>query len=314
VPTTPTPSFTTPTEGVATTTPGTTAETAPGSGGEAASEGEPGADGSLTLAGTVLHTNPAAKSYTLTSQAGQMSAIHTRDGLPDPGTKLDVKVRTLANGTYAEDGKRRRTGHRNVASLGGTVTFSDAAASAYTVSTRGASVLVRVEPGAKGRLPDVGSSVTVSGRIRELEPGPATSDGGPSWTPVPATQPSQAAECGEPPAIGRGPEFTVTQRSVDAGSEFVGFSDLEAVVQGICESSNRLLVSADDVDEAQQNLSIAVGDADVDLDELEIGDVLAISAEIDDKDGSLKLSRLADDGGIKAADAGSADEGDESED
>ncbi len=67
----------------------------------------------LELAGTVAHVNPLARSYTLAAGDGRLSAIHAKS-LPQAGTKLEVPVRQLANGTFAQQGKAKKRGSRGV--------------------------------------------------------------------------------------------------------------------------------------------------------------------------------------------------------
>ena len=128
------------------------------------------------MAGLVVHANPAAGSYTVVEAGGLMSAIHAAK-LPAPGAKVSVPVRTLANGTFAEDGKRKQIGKRTSASLTGVVTFVDAdpAAPAYAVSKRGVSVLVRVHPDPAGVapvLPQLGAYASVTVEIEKAAAGP----------------------------------------------------------------------------------------------------------------------------------------------
>ena len=80
-------------------------------------------------------------------------------------------MRRLANGTFAEDGKPSSEKQLSkVTSFRGGVTYVDAdpAAPAYTVSTRGASLLVHTKPdpsGAAPELPAIGAYVTVTAQI-----------------------------------------------------------------------------------------------------------------------------------------------------
>ena len=149
------------------------------------------------LTGTVVHQNPVASSYSISSGAG-LSAIHTSKALPSVGAKVKVPIRVLANGTYAEQAKRQVQGTVTSAKFSGVVTDSRDGLVAgdpdvYTVSARGASVLV-LAPDATGTTasPGVGSLISTTVEIRNsaavtfplpLPPGtclpPATSLPGP---------------------------------------------------------------------------------------------------------------------------------------
>jgi hypothetical protein len=119
-----------------------------------------------TLAGVVLHVNPAAGSYTIAEPGGSLDVLHAGKP-PQPGTKVSVPVRLLANGTFAEAGKRSESGERDRTTFSGVVTYVDPTptAPAYTVSRRGVSVLVRVHPdptGAAPTLPALGAFAKVA--------------------------------------------------------------------------------------------------------------------------------------------------------
>src|SRR5262249_16984281 len=145
----------------------------------------------INLSGTVVHTNPVAVSYSLAS-GGNLTAVHTSDpsALPQVGDVVNSNARKLKNGTYAEQaakGKPARTqqGTSGNATFTGTVTFcadvSDPAGVpcdgnppppphandqfVYTVSTIGASVLVRSPKPIGGAAPTVGSLVNVGVNI-----------------------------------------------------------------------------------------------------------------------------------------------------
>jgi hypothetical protein len=240
------------------------------------------------LAGTVIHVNPLAKSYALAG-GGEMNAVHTRD-LPDPGTKLDVRVRTLANGTYAEDGPRHKHGSKGTAKFGGVVTYVDDRAGVYTVSARGASVLVHLPGGAgpNAKLPSVGADVTVEGAVGE--------------TPDSEEAQVRARDCAKGTDPRRPPETTVRQISLDVDADFVDSAELSGVVQGACDAPRRLVISADGIDEAVADLSLRVSDDEIRLHDLKPGDVLAATASIDERDETLELTAMAPDAGIDEAD------------
>ncbi|HEY7456476.1 MAG TPA: hypothetical protein VH703_04295, partial [Solirubrobacterales bacterium] len=92
---------------------------APGGGEEEASK-----PAGQSFEGTVVHANPAAGSYALAIEGGELVSIHAPE-LPAPGTKLSVPLRRLANGTFAEAGDAEEEKARaQSASFRGTVTWA----------------------------------------------------------------------------------------------------------------------------------------------------------------------------------------------
>jgi hypothetical protein len=132
--------------------------------------GHSGSGNGSAATGVVLHVNPAARSYSLAS-GGQLLPIHSGK-LPLAGTKVSVPIEPLTNGTFAEAGKRRKTGRATDARFAGTVTFVDPSATAYTVSAHGASVLVRLPPIKTGAIqpPQLGALVTITVKIAKIKP------------------------------------------------------------------------------------------------------------------------------------------------
>lgn len=272
-----------------------------------------------TMAGVVVHANPAAGSYTMVEAGGLMSAIHTPK-LPLPGTKVSVPVRTLANGTFAEAGKRKQSGKKTNATLAGVVTFVDAdpAAPAYSVSKRGASVLVRVHPdptGAAPVLPQLGAYATV---LVEIEKPLAGAGLPPAAVPVPgeaavppaATAPVPTA-CGADPAglpAIPPPTAVLWQRELDADGAPFASSDFAGVVTAICPAEAKLSLSGDDLRQSGKDIVFTVPKS-IDLKGLAVGDSAAATAAIE-ADGSLLLTGLASDERTKGADDLAAAQGD----
>ena len=149
---------------------------------------KPPPDASLKLSGTVVHVDPGAGSYVIADSGAQLSAVHARD-LPQPGTDVEVKVRELANGTYAESGDRSKQGRSSDAKISGIVTFRDPVARAYSISRRGLSLLVHMPtatteaPGSPPppEPPALGAVATVTATVERL-PAPAPTDGQPDLT------------------------------------------------------------------------------------------------------------------------------------
>jgi hypothetical protein len=270
------------------------------------------------ISGTVVHTNPAAGSYAL-AQGGPLVAVHARS-LPQPGDRVRTPVRTLLNGTYAEDGKRQAKGRTDKATFSGTVTFRDdnAGKDYYTVSSTGTSVLVRVAPDAAGNAtpPDFASSVTAS--VRFVPPGstapppapasPAPSDGAlppATTTTTTTTTPQQTAQAcdadGEAGAAGQkisSPvELRETSRTVDQSN--VPSASLAGIVQAICPGSRQIVLSADDIRESEQDNVLGVV-REIDLSKLRIGQPITATVDLKPPD-LLSLGTLASDQGMKGA-------------
>ncbi len=268
-------------------------------------EGEETTTEELTLAGTVVNVNAEARSYALADREGQMSAIHDKHP-PKPGTKLEVPVRQLANGTYAEAGNRDVKGKKTSAKIGGLVTFRDPALNAFTISRTGASVLVYA---GGATVPDVGALVTAAVGIgprakqKQVEDTTTTTP-----TTTPTTTTTSGAEtanappgCGTPPPQPRLSSTVLTARQVTLDTDFLGYGDFAGIVQGVCTSSRELLLSADGSDEADQFLTFKVG-SEFDLGRLSPGQVVDVSATIERTSKALTLTGISRDRGAKEAD------------
>ena len=260
------------------------------------------------ISGTVVHTNPVAGSYAL-AQGGPLVAVHARR-LPQPGDRVRTPVRTLLNGTYAEDGKRKTKGSTDKATFSGTVTFSDDTAGKdyYTVSGTGTSVLVRMQPDAAGAATPApfASSVTVS--VRFDAPGSTTpptppTDGTPTTTTTTPQQTANACDAdGEAgaatPKLSPSKQLTETSRKVDQTG--VTTASLEGIVQAICPNSGQVVLSADDTRESGQDSVLGVV-REIDLSELRVGQPITATADLKPPD-LLSLGTLASDQGMKGAD------------
>jgi hypothetical protein len=253
------------------------------------------------MEGVVIHANPAAGSYTLTIKGGELVAVHAPK-LPAPGVKLSVPVRQLANGTFAEDQKPKREGRASGASLTGTVTSlsSNSAAPGYTVSGRGASVPVSVVPEPSGAVPPpppVGSFVTVDAAIEK----PAA--GAPSPAPqAPLCQAPMLAPPSPAPAALR--QRTLKVENVEPST----YLELAAVFSGLCSDRPALLLSADDARDGGSDLLMGLPTG-IDPGGLRPGDSVLASAEVG-ADGSMTLTGIVSDEGIRGADDASSAQGD----
>lgn len=295
-----------------------------------------------TLSGIVLHVNPAAASYTIAEPTGTLDVVHAAKP-PQPGAKVSVPVRLLANGTFAEAGPRTKSEVRTRASFSGIVTYLDPTptAPAYTVSKRGVSVLVHVHPDPAGvapSLPVLGAFASVTVDIER--PGPASaSEATPSPTPVgdpvapvtpeetlpPPAEPAPAAPAPVPaPTVAPAPPSCVPdpalppsparssallwQRQVKAqGAPFTS-SDFAGIVVALCPDSAQLLISADDIRESGHDLVFTVP-ATIDTAKLDVGQSVLATATIG-SDGALALTGLASDERARGAEDAKAIQGD----
>ncbi|MGC1851363.1 MAG: hypothetical protein WA687_02855 [Solirubrobacterales bacterium] len=233
------------------------------------------------LEGTVVHANPAAGSYALAIEGGELVSVHAPE-LPEPGTKLTAPLRRLANGTFVEAGdleqeKAMTTG----VSFRGAITFvnADPAAPAYTVSGRGASLLVHVEPdptGATPQLPPIGTYLTVTATIAAPEPN--------------AT-----------------PTLVENKRELEPGPPST-YLDLAGIFKEVTPETTQLLFSADDTGESEADLTLTVPKP-IDAMKLKPGDSYLATATVE-PDGSLKLSGIASDEHTKGADDPASAQGD----
>ncbi len=237
---------------------------------------EPTEDDETELKGVVVHVNPAAGSYALAIKGGELVPVHARK-LPLPGTKLKVAVRRLANGTFAETDAPERSGKAVQVGFRGVVTFvdPDPATPAYTVSGRGASILVQVEPdpsGALAPLPVLGHYVDVMAAIEN----PSAAGG-----PVPAA--------------------SLRQRQIEVeASEPATYVDLAGIVTAVLPETSQLLLSADDTRESGTDITLAVPPR-IDTGQLEPGDSFLATATVAEE-GTLTLVGLASDEHTKGAD------------
>ena len=238
-----------------------------------AEEDEPDEPEAQELAGTVVHVNPAAGSYTVAEAGGVMSAVHAGKP-PAAGSEVEVPIRALANGTLAESGTRHRSGESTEAELAGIVSFvnADPAEPAYTVSNRGSSVLVRLEPDPSGALP----SLPVLGAYAAVTVG---------------------IEAG-----------VLTQRQLSSGGAPFTHVAIDGILASVDAETAWLSISADDVRESGQDISMAIP-PDIDASALTIGNSVLASADIG-ADGSLTLTGLAGDERLKGAEDATATQGD----
>jgi hypothetical protein len=236
------------------------------------------------LEGTVVHANPAAGSYAMAIEGGELVSVHAPQ-LPEPGTKLSAPLRRLANDTFAETGElEEEKTAATKATFRGAVTFADPdpASPAYTVSGRGASLLVHVAPDPAGiapQLPAIGSYVTVTATI-------------------------EVAPAVEPNAVS-----ALVQRKIEIepGPPST-YLDLAGIVKEVPSETNQLLLSADGSGESEATLTLTIP-TQIDATRLKPGDSYLATATVEE-DGSLTLAGIAGDERTKGADDPASAQGD----
>jgi hypothetical protein len=249
-----------------------------------ATEGDEEEAETQNLKGTVVHANPAAGSYTMAIEGGELVSVHAPD-LPEPGTKLEAPLRRLANGTFAEAGDLEEEKKKATeATFRGALTFTntDPGAPAYTVSGRGSSLLVHVTPDPTGAAPQlpvpaIGTYVTVTAAFEQAE------------EPKGASRLVQGKLETEP-----GPPST--------------YLDLAGVVKEILPDTGQLVLSADDARESEVDLTLTVPKGIVAA-KLKPGDSYLATATVEEN-GTLALSGIASDEHTKGADDSSSAQGD----
>lgn len=275
------------------------------------------------LEGLVVHVNKAAGSYVVAEQSGAITAVHASTA-PRPGVEVEVPVRLLANGTYAEMGKRVRSGTGTRAKVSGIVTYVDPAPSSpsYVVSARGVSMLIHVAPDPAGlevELPVAGSLVDVAVDLKEPEPVVPASSEAPVATDEQAQPPSGVSEPDNvpssclpdptmPPAPSYMPSSVLWQRQLDDDGDPLAYGEFAAIVAAICPEAEEILLSADDMREGGKDVLFKVPPT-IDVSRLRVGDsILATATRAED--GTLSLSGLANDDHTKSADDLKALQGD----
>jgi hypothetical protein len=258
----------------------------------------------VELAGTVVHVNPAAGSYTLATKGGELVSLHAAK-LPPAGSKFSVEGMPLTNNTFAEE-ERERAGAATKATLRGVVTYvdPDSADPAYTVSGRGSSILVHVAPEPAPQLPALGAYATVGVGIQKApaaEPAlPAPAEAPPAEAPTCVPDPGLA-----PPAP---PAKIVVQRQLSTEPEPATYVDLAGIVSAVCPATGQLLISADDLREGEADLLLAVPTG-IKTAKLKVGDSVLATATVGE-DAALTLAGLASDERTKGAEDAASAQGD----
>jgi ribosomal protein L34E len=123
-----------------------------------------------TVRGTVVHKNRSAHKFVVATSSGRLVVVHSQRGA-SVGRVVRVTGTKLRNGSYSAR-SIRSAGARRHARLRGTVTYASRSKKVFTISTRGASVLVhqkrlrgRSARAAADTLPAPGQQVAVDTTI-----------------------------------------------------------------------------------------------------------------------------------------------------
>jgi hypothetical protein len=118
--------------------------------------------------GTVVHHNARAGSFVVAGKHGRLYAVHSASS-PALGSKVNVKVRKLKNGTFASTRAPRGGKHQSRVRAHGAVSHVNGAAHTFTLSARGVSLTVKQKLGASA--PPIGENVTVTGAVDDENEG-----------------------------------------------------------------------------------------------------------------------------------------------
>lgn len=216
-----------------------------------------GSASAATFRGVVVHRNHRAHSFIVALARGQLVAVHARTS-PRVGRAVQVTATRLRNGTFAE--RKVRLGRRaRRARLRGVVTFVNRRRGVFTVSSRGASVLVHLKrhhrASAADALPSVGEDVRVTVEIDDQ---------------------------------GDLDEDTVQ----DTGTQ-TGNINLEGTILAIDTTARTLTISADDDEESEQSLTVDVPTT-IDISTFAVGQEVEVVVT-QQSDGTFLLQGSSDD-------------------
>jgi hypothetical protein len=215
------------------------------------------------IRGTVVHRNTHAHSFVVADSRGRLKSIHARRS-QRPGRTVSVSARRLRNGTY-QARHVRVTGSRRRAHLRGTVSYVDRRRGVFTLSARGASILVHRARSHRARtadaLPGVGHHVTVTADVH-----------------------------GE----------NVDASSIhEEGQNQNGF-DIEGIVLAVDPVARTVKVSADDDDESGAGITVIVP-ASLDMSRFTVGQEVELRV-LRQADGTFVLQGSASDENVEQAD------------
>jgi hypothetical protein len=226
------------------------------------------------ISGTVVHQNHRGHSFVVAGRGGTLKAIHARNR-PRTGSVVQVTARRLRNGTYGAS-KVRARGSRRHARIRGTVTWVNHKTGAFTVSSRGASLLVHPKRRA-GKVSAAGSSTP-----------PVGSD---------VTTDVTIADNGD-----------LEEQDIQENGQANGPMDLEGVVLSTDTVANTITVSADDNEESGSTNGIVVHVPDAS--KFPVGSEVELLVTGPAADGSFTLAQSSLDDNQQEADNSSDDQGD----
>lgn len=236
-------------------------------------EGTPAGEATESYEGTVVRVNKRSTSYAIATGEQDLIAIHARQ-LPKPGDSVRADARPLANGTYEEVGEREQIDTATSAAFRGWVTWVAPEGLAYTVSHRGASLLVRRADAAD---------------------------------PVPLGAPVAVAADIDPDSGG------LTQITLTAEGERTDSPvHVAGTVRAVDREQRTIALTADDLGESGAELTIAVPDEEIDLGKIEPRDVVDATVVIG-ADASYTLTGVSSNENAKAADDTEQAQGDQVE-
>ncbi len=218
--------------------------------------------------GWVVQVNSNASSYTVAklSGASPVTVVHS-DDLPPFGQGIVTTGKRLFNGTLQEVGPRSLQGSSATASISGTVTYrdlgddaTDTDEEAYVVSSRGASILVRIPEDGGSPIasevdpPMVGDVVTVPVEIRTVG-----TTGGLELTPPPPAP----TGCPPPPSPFKPPTPVtgILEQGPGMGAPAataVPTAEIEGIVQATCPGAGMALLSGDSIRERGVDIGYSV--------------------------------------------------------
>jgi hypothetical protein len=209
-----------------------------------------------TFRGTVVHKNRSAHKYVVATSSGRLVVVHSKRAVR-VGRVVRVSGTKLRNGGYSAR-SIRSVGSRRHARLRGTVTYSSRSKRAFTVSTRGASVLVH--------------NKRLRGRSAR-----AASD----TTPAP----------GEQVAVDTTIDDNDDLEADDVKSEGQDEDgmEIEGKVLSVDQAKRQLSVAADDDDESGDAVTVTVPDS-FDLTQFKVGNEVELKVT-KQPDGSFLLTK-----------------------
>jgi hypothetical protein len=236
-----------------------------------------------TIRGTVIHKNRSAHKFVVATSSGRLVVVNSRRGAR-VGRVVRISAAKLRSGSYSAR-SIRSVGSRRHARLRGTVTYASRSKRAFTVSTRGASVLVHQK--------------RLRGRSAR-----AASD----------TMPSRGDQVAVDTTIDQNDDLEADDVKSE-GQDQDGM-DLEGKVLSVDQAKRQISVAADDDDQSGDAVVVTVPDS-FDISQFQVGNEVELKVA-KQPDGSFLLTKAESDdengdngdGEHKAGDNKQADNGD----